>query len=167
MEQRYGPGTFPEVSDYCLTVLKESVKDDQIGGLYLNLAIQQLGIGREFTLTGDAGKVGDKDVQIMRNARAAAEAGYTAYVGADGKAHELTCPMALDAGLTWASAKAERVSHNAFSDEQIDRMAVACYDPSISEVNLRATGEKLTIQQAGVRVGEMLGHKYSAGRPGG
>lgn len=42
----------------------------------------------------------------------------------------LTCPMALDAGVTWAAANPEKVDR-AFTDEQVGRMAKVCYDPEI------------------------------------
>ncbi|MBO0906286.1 hypothetical protein [Jiella sonneratiae] len=97
---------------------------------------------------------------ILRHIRAAAERGDTSYADAAGRTVPLTCPQALDAGVTWATANPEAVDRPGFTDEQVGRMAKACYNPDITEANIAATGETITAQKMGLIAGELLGKRY-------
>ena len=159
-EKKHGKGSFPPVDEYCTAVLERTVEKKVTPGLYINLAVQQMGIGREFDF-GEMGPIiGDKPLQIHRNVRAAAEAGATTYMDAAGKERPLLCPLALDAGVTWGSANPDKVDRPALTDAQLTKIAQACFDPNITEVTIGATNQTMPIQKIGLIVGELLGKKY-------
>lgn len=160
MEERFGEGSFPPIDQYCSLATKNAVEKGYTPDLYIDLAIQQLGLGTGLAFKEQGEAVQGKPAELVRNIRAAADGGYTSYVDAADKERPLTCPLAFDAGATWAAANLDHVNRPDLSVVQAEKIASICYAPGITHIQLGNTGESLTIQQAGLAAGEILGREW-------
>lgn len=160
VEDQFGPGSFPLIDQYCTLATKTAVEKNFEAGLYIDLAIQQLGLGTGLDFKEQGELVGDKPVALLRNIRAAADGGYTSYVDAADKERPLSCALAFDAGATWASANIDKVNRPDLTVAQAEKIASICHTPEIDDVKISNTGKTLTIQQAGLAAGEILGQKW-------
>lgn len=160
IEGRFGKGSFPPVEDYCRLAVKTAVEKNLEPALYIDLAIQQMGLGTGLNFKEQDELVGDKPEQLLRNIRGAADGGYVSYVDAADKERPLSCPLAFDAGATWASANANLVNRPNLTEAQAEKIARICHIPDITDVEIGETGQTLTIQQAGLAAGEILGQKW-------
>ena len=147
----------PTSADYCGAALRVAVRQGSTLRLFQNLALQQLGLGNELAFPDQKEKLGNKPLELIDNLRAAATGGYSTFVDAAGKERPLSCPLALEAGAAWAAVHAGQVDRPDITEDLAGKIVGACFNPAITEVNIAATGRKLTVQQAGVAAGELLG----------
>lgn len=152
----WGAAAVASPAEYCGKTIEQAVKKDWTLGVFYNQAMKQLGLGAGLFWQSDADALGTKPVELVRNIRAAADGGYTSYIDAAGKERPLACPLALEAGAAWGAANPDKVNRPGITEELAGKIVGVCYNPDITEVTLKATGQKLTVQQAGLAAGEVL-----------
>lgn len=147
----------PEVHAYCLKAIEVSAQRDRLPDLYINLALQEQGQS-EFRSAEQAGllkndEAGRTTGLILR----AANAGQATFESVTGKIQQLPCPLALDAGFTWAYRNPDKKQAYEVTASEVETMARACYDPSIKEIPFR--GDTLAVSRAGLLAGAALGRQ--------
>lgn len=150
------PEAVPTPGEYCGAALRAAVRQGSTLRLFQNLALQQLGLGNELAFADQKEKLGQKPAELIANIRAAADGGYLNFIDAAGKERPLACPLALEAGAAWAGIHGDQVDRPGITEELAGKIVGVCFNPAITEVNISATGQKLTVQQAGVAAGEVL-----------
>ena len=148
----------PSPAEYCGAALRAAVHQGSTVRLFQNLALQQLGLGNELVFADQEERLGTKPAELIANIRAAADGGFTTFIDVAGKERPLSCPLALEAGAAWAVDHGEQVDRPGVDDELAGKIVGVCFNPAVTEVNIAATGQKLTVQQAGVAAGEVLGY---------
>lgn len=146
----------PTPAEYCGAALRAAMRQGSSLRLFENLALQQLGLGNELAFPDQEEKLGNKPAELIANIRAAADGGFTTFIDAAGKERPLSCPLALEAGAAWAADHSDKVDRPGVTDELAGKIVGVCFNPAVTEVNISATGQKLTVQQAGVAAGEVL-----------
>lgn len=148
----------PEVYTYCLKAIDVTAKRDRLADLYINLALQAQGRS-QFQFTDDAELVKNNEPGRTRLAiLKAANAGEATYQDITGRTKELPCPLAFDAGYTWAFNSPEKSQPYEFAAADIERITRACYDPSVEEITL--SGAPIPAQKVGLFAGAWLGRVY-------
>ncbi len=145
----------PELTTFCLTALDEARKRNILPGLYANLALQEQGVHAQRSA---------KQAPLLQNNEAwhtteailkAANAGQVAYTSISGQLRVLPCPLALDAGYTWATGNLKAEIPVALTQAEVAAAARQCYDPTIT-TTITLHGTAYPVQQAGVIVGAWL-----------
>jgi hypothetical protein len=143
----------PPVPVYCLEALNVSARRNLLADLYMSLALQEQGISgfhfAEYAQLLRNDEAGRTTGSILR----AANAGERSYVGLAGQSRTLPCPLALDAGYTWATRNPSRQMAE-MTAEAASAVARQCYNPSTTRITLN--GETMSAQRAGLLAGAWL-----------
>lgn len=156
--QQDNPGeALPRADAYCLRALAVSADRNFLADLYADLALQEQGYS-EFAFAEDAqflkhDEAGRTTGAILR----AANSGAANYAGITGKTRDLPCPLALDAGFTWAYRNPDKPQPVVLTVAQAAATARACYQPAAKVI---AVGkEVLPASKAGLYAGAWLGRQ--------
>ena len=144
----------PPVEAYCLKVVAVSRAQGRMADLYVNIALQEQGY-RSYDAAGQAqllshGEASNTTSAILR----AANAGQVTYNSITGKSRDLPCPLALDAGATWADGNDKATSPIALTEAEASAIARQCYAPATTTITVR--GVAMPAQKAGLIAGIWL-----------
>jgi len=150
----------PPVTDYCLEILNVSARRGFLPDLYIALALGEL--GHSYGLYSNFAE----QAQLLSNDEAgqttglilrAALAGQNTYASIRNVTRPLPCPLAFDAGYTWAFRNPDRQQPYTFSRAEAERIAQACYMVGAAQINV--SGQTLPAQQAGLYAGAYFGRE--------
>lgn len=148
-------GDPPPPDIYCLRVLSVSRAKGRMADLYINLALQEQGYDSLMFA---------QQAQLLKNNEAgrtfqavlmAANAGQTSYTSITGKARDLTCALAIDAGETWASANPTAASPMEITGTDAAAVARQCYAGG-PITTITVNGNPLPASKAGLIAGIWL-----------
>jgi len=142
----------PAVADYCTAALAEARRRNIPSGLYLDLAVQEQGV---WWYTDDHATLvaNGEPWRITSAVLKAANAGQSAYTTISGATRPLTCPLALDAGYTWASSNANAKAPLDLTTVEAQQIAADCYAGAETII---VRGTKMPAVKAGLVVGASL-----------
>jgi hypothetical protein len=166
--QRDNPNErLPTADAYCVRAVAVSAAHDELAHLYANLALQEQGYSA-LTFAEDAKLLQHDEAGRTTGATLrAALSGADSYVSITGKTRALPCPLALDAGYTWAYRNPEKPLPYSLTGAQAVAIARACYVPSTKTISVGT--ENLPAAKAGLIAGAWLGREqrqqaHTAGR---
>lgn len=147
--------SLPPADTYCLKALAVSASQGILLDLYINLALQEQGQSEYHAVEQAQLLSHDESGKTAGSILRAAKAGQTTYISIKGATRPLSCPLALDAGYTWAYQFPDKhLSYEPTAAEAAE-IAHACYVPSTARVNVN--GQPMAGQAAGLYAGASLG----------
>jgi hypothetical protein len=145
---------FPDADAYCLKVLAVSRSTHHLLDLYINLALQAQGYS-DFHSADMAKLLSNNEAgRTMIAILSAAKTGQTTYTGITGKSRDLPCPLALDAGATWADGNDKATPPIALTEAEASAIARQCYAPVSTTITVR--GVVMPASKAGLVAGIWL-----------
>jgi len=153
IDRKYG-APFPAVEVYCLKAIYVSRAKGRMNDLYTNLALQAQGYSY-FDSADFAKRLQNNEVgRTMLAILTAAKSGAGSYTSITGKPHDLPCPLAFDAGMTWASTTPSAAAPMALTKPEATDAIRQCYAPGVTTITLQGTAMPAT--KAGLIVGAWL-----------
>ncbi len=147
----------PDVHVYCIKAMEVSARRGLLADLYVNLALQEQGHS-EFHFAGQTELLKNNESSRTRlSIFKAADAGEPTYTSITGKVRQLPCPLAFDAGYTWAYRNPDKSQPYELTAAVVETIARSCYDPSVKEIML--SGASVPAQKAGLFAGAWLGRQ--------
>jgi len=154
IDRKYG-APFPAVEVYCLKAIYVSREQKKLNDLYINLALQAQGYHIDFNFADMSGKLQNNEVgRTILAILSAAKSGAGSYTSITGKPHDLPCPLAFDAGMTWASTTPSAAAPMALTMAEATAAIRQCYAPGVTTITLQGTAMPAT--KAGLIVGAWL-----------
>lgn len=134
---------FPDVTRYCLAVLREAGRRGALPQLY--------GLLEPLGKADPWGRIFD-----------AASQNKESYVSASGKVHRIPCPLAFDAGYSAGYIQPDKRSpFETINVDRIEKMTAACFDPGIETETLRIGTTSATSAYLGFVAGFSRGQRDS------
>ena len=146
----------PEPDLYCVHVIAESLNRGTNYKLYARLALKAQGIdsGDE---TANAPYLKHNEAgRTIQAILLAANAGQTDYQTVIGKTDALHCPLAVDAGATYALGNPNAKSPTPITDREAVDIGLLCYAPRIMTA-IPVHGKLMPASKAGLLLGIWLG----------
>ncbi len=141
----------PDLTFFCHSVLDLAKQTDSINLLYQNLALQEQGFRERISANQDAGITGGQPAATMFAILKAANAAQTSYTAISGQSRPLPCPLALDAGYSWATGDASAQVPLALDGNEAITAEEQCYQPGVTSITLQ--GHVLPASKAGLILG--------------
>lgn len=144
----------PPADLYCLAVIEEARRRNSASGLYINLALQEQGYDALYFSQQAQLLKNNEPGRTFQAVLMAANAGQASYVSVAGQTRDLSCPLALDAGETWASTNTTAPLPQDLTSEEASDIAQACYGSPTATITVR--GSAIPAQRAGLFAGAWI-----------